>query len=424
MESQTESENNIQIKNISRDDFDFLNLIGKGGFSLVWKVKYKLTNEFFALKEMSKKRILDGNMKNNILKELRILSKLKHPFISNLHFAFQDLDYLYLVTDLFTGGDLQYNFEKQGKFSEKQVKFFIACVIQGLSYIHKNNIIHKDIKPQNLILDEKGYVHIIDFGISRENDRNNYLHTSGTYVYSAPEIFFKKHYSFSFDFYSIGVIMFLFMNKYYPYSGTKEQIKEQIEYKTPIHIHSPTGWDYQSINFTRRLLEINPEKRLGNENGIKELKEHPWFNKFPWEELKNKTLQAPYIPKENNNLKINIPVINNKTPTNISSISTNFDYQKFSGNENEFNDYYFNKNDKKEEKKKINSPKKQINKSKKNNLINLKILRESIKNKIEKYDEIEKENEINKKRITKNTKENKIRINYNYIQLYDNFKNK
>ena len=180
----------------------------------------------------------------------------------------------------------------------------------------------------------------------------------------------------------------------------------------------------QSINFTRRLLEINPEKRLGNENGIKELKEHPWFNKFPWEELKNKTLQAPYIPKENNNLKINIPIINNKTPTNISSISTNFEYQKFSGNENEFNDYYFNKNDKKEEKKKINSPKKQINKSKKNNLINLKILRESIKNKIEKYDEIEKENEINKKRITKNTKENKIRINYNYIQLYDNFKNK
>ena len=420
----TESENDIKIKKISKDDFDFLNLIGKGGFSYVWKVKYKLTNELFALKEMSKKRILDSHMKHNIFNELRILSKLKHPFISNLHFAFQDLDNLYLVTDLFTGGDLKSHIEKKGKFSEKQAKFFIACIIQGLSYIHKNNIIHRDIKPNNLMLDEKGYVHIIDFGISRENDRNNYLHNSCTYVYCAPEIFFKKHYSFSFDYYSIGVIMFVLMNKYYPYFGTKEQIKEQIEisinYKTFINIHIPKGWDYQSKNFTKSLLEINPEKRLGNENGIKELKEHPWFNKFPWEKLKNKTLEAPYIPKENINFVINIPRINNKTPNNISSISTNFAYQKISGNENEFCDYYFNKNDRKEENKKIKSPKKQINKSKKNNLNNLKSLRESLIKEIEKCDVME--TEVTKKRNTKST--NKIRINYNYVQLYNNFKKK
>ena len=117
MKSEIESQNDILIKEISKDDFVFLNLIGKGGFSYIWKVKYKLTNELFALKEMSKKKILDRHMKHNILNELRILSKLKHPFISNLHFAFQDLDNLYLVTDLFSGGDLQHHIKKKEKFS-------------------------------------------------------------------------------------------------------------------------------------------------------------------------------------------------------------------------------------------------------------------------------------------------------------------
>lgn len=295
----SESDNIPQDKKISKDDFDFLLLIGKGGFSKVWKVKYKLTNEIFALKEISKLRILAKNIRKNIFWELDILSKLKHPFLLNLHFAFQDSEHLYIVTDFFSRGDLCYHIDQDIIFTESQTKFFIACIIHGLSYLHKKNIIHRDLKANNLMFDSKGYLHIIDFGLSKEKDRDNYLYNHCTYLYAAPEILFKNNYSFSSDFYSIGVIALFLMYRVFPYTGTKEEMREQMK-QTKIHIIEKEGWDIKSKFFVKGLLEINPEKKLGNKNGIKELKEHPWFKNFLWEKLKNKTLLPPFIPKENN----------------------------------------------------------------------------------------------------------------------------
>ena len=109
-----------ETQSLSPNLFDFKYIIGKGGFGKVWKVVLKKTGEFFALKEMSKAKIIDKKSEKSIKYERDLLVKLKHPFIVNMHFAFQDKENLYLVMDLLTGGDLRYHISKQKKFTEEQ----------------------------------------------------------------------------------------------------------------------------------------------------------------------------------------------------------------------------------------------------------------------------------------------------------------
>ena len=137
---------------VNRNNFEFLYIIGRGGFGKVWKVRLKNTNEFFALKEMFKVKVIDRRSEFSIMSERNLLSKLKHPFIVNMHFAFQDFSKLYLVMDLLTGGDLRYHIAKIKTFTEIQTKFFLANLIIALEYIHSQKIIHRDIKPENHIL--------------------------------------------------------------------------------------------------------------------------------------------------------------------------------------------------------------------------------------------------------------------------------
>ena len=122
------------------------------------------------MKIMSKPKIIRKNSVKNVLNEKILLSQLHNPFLVNMVFSFQDLDNLYLIMDLLLGGDLRYHLNKSEIFNEIQLKFFMSCVISGLNYLHLNHIIHKDIKPENLVFDSKGYLHITDFGIPKYSD--------------------------------------------------------------------------------------------------------------------------------------------------------------------------------------------------------------------------------------------------------------
>ena len=119
------------------------------------------------MKEMAKARILAKKSVNSVMNERKILSYIKHSFIVNMQYAFQDRESLYLVMDLMPGGDLRYHLGRQKHFSEEQTKFMMCCVVLGLEYIHNNGVIHRDIKPENLVFDSKGYLCITDFGIAR-----------------------------------------------------------------------------------------------------------------------------------------------------------------------------------------------------------------------------------------------------------------
>ena len=151
MIEQNKNSNNNQSKpqkhTLNKNNFKFLYVIGKGGFGRVWKIQSKKTKTTYALKEMSKLKIIDKKSEKSINSEREFLSKLNHSFIVNMHYAFQDRDNLYLVMDLLNGGDLRYHISRYRKFSEEQTRFFLANIIYAIDYIHSNNVIHRDIKP-------------------------------------------------------------------------------------------------------------------------------------------------------------------------------------------------------------------------------------------------------------------------------------
>ena len=347
-----DAKNNNNNK-IAKNNFKFLCVIGKGGFGRVWKIQSKKTQKVFALKEMSKLKIIDKKSEKSINTEREFLSRLNHPFIVNMHYAFQDKENLYLVMDMLSGGDLRYHVSRYRKFSEEQTRFFIANMVYALQYIHSHNVIHRDIKPENLVLDEKGYVRITDFGIAKENLPDNSSETSGTPGYMAPEVMKAKNHSFPVDFFAIGVIGYEFMLGRRPYYGkNRKEIKEQM-LSTPAVIKEENiahGWSQDSAKFINLLLKRKEEKRLGYKNGATELMNHPWLKYYPWNELKNKTLLAPFVPEEIDNFDKHycesIDKISEETQIRYEEIYLSSYFK------NAFVDFFFNGDDEKEIKKK------------------------------------------------------------------------
>ena len=162
------------------------------------------------MKQMSKAKIITKKMINNVLQEKQILSSLYHPFIVNMYCTFQDKDNLYMLIDYLSCSELRY-----------QIKFLTAYVFTRLDYLHLRGVVHKDIKPENLICDEKGYVRITDFGITKKTEWDISNEISGTLGYMAPEVFFKRNKAFpESDFFSLGVVLYEIVTGNKPYLAT------------------------------------------------------------------------------------------------------------------------------------------------------------------------------------------------------------
>ena len=251
------------------------------------------------MKELSKLKIIFKNNIKNVLIERELLTKLNYPFLIKMHFSFQDKDYLYFILDYKECSDLRYYYFKDIRFNEQQSKFIISCLILSLEYIHTNKIVHRDLKPENLIFDNNGYVYLTDFGIARKLN-NNYdidMDCGGSPGYMAPEILIKQRYTFTADYFAIGVILYELMLLSRPYFGNRKNIRNQMkEDEKQISINEvPSGWNIEVCDLINKLILINPEKRLGNK-GINEIKSHPWLKYYDWKSLYLKKLNSPFIP--------------------------------------------------------------------------------------------------------------------------------
>ncbi|CAG9314032.1 unnamed protein product [Blepharisma stoltei] len=300
-----EKPNHQEVDNpiLSRYHFNFINIIGRGGFGRVWKVELKKSKKFYAMKEMLKLRVVSKRSVSSVMNERRLLSMIKHPFIVNMQYAFQDRENLYLAMDLMTGGDLRYHLSQNKRFTEEQTKFFVACIITGLEYLHINGIIHRDIKPENLVFDHKGYLRITDFGISKVIAPENYRDTSGTPGYMAPEVMCRQNHGMAVDYFAVGVMGYEFMTGRRPYLGrNRKEIKEQILARQVQLKKSdvPPGWSMEAADFINKLLQRKAQNRLGNK-GPSEVKNHAWLRDFQWKKLLEKSLDAPFLPPRQEN---------------------------------------------------------------------------------------------------------------------------
>ena len=293
------------------------------------------------MKIMSKVKIIKKNSIKNILNEKNLLSKLKNPFLVNMIVSFQDKDNLYLIMDLLLGGDLRYHINQKKKFDENELKFIMSCTILGLDYLHKNNIIHKDIKPENLVFDSNGYLHITDLGISKIYHEDNAKENSGTPGYMAPEVLFHKNHGFSVDFFALGVIGYEIIMGKRPYNGRdkrdlrKDIVSRQVKIKED---NRPEGWSDNAIDFINGLIQRKVDKRLGNDN-IMELKNHPWFEDLNWDDLINQVIDAPFKPPMDGNYYHNLEEnekIGEETELCYEEIRKREEYSKY------FEDYTFN----------------------------------------------------------------------------------
>ena len=340
---------------LTKASFKFLSIIGRGGFGKVWKVYSKKYKTIYAMKEMSKTKIIDKRSEKSVKAERDLLEMMHHPFIINMHFSFQDNDHLYITMDLLTGGDLRYHLCRKKKFSEPETKFFIACIILSLEYIHTNNIIHRDLKPENLVMDNKGYVKLTDFGIAKFYVKENYKETSGTPGYMAPEVMCSQNHTIAVDYFALGVIGYEFMNGKRPYVGkNRKEIKSKI-LTTQVQVKKgmvPQGWSVESADFINRLIQRKPANRLGL-RGPTEVKEHLWFKDYDWKNLYCGKLISPFQPKDEDNFDYNYCNEPDKLGANTQERYYNImSSQKYKEAFVEF--YYFNRLSKKTGKERNN----------------------------------------------------------------------
>ncbi|KAL1305879.1 hypothetical protein AAFC00_004029 [Neodothiora populina] len=276
-------------------DFTISRTLGTGSFGRVHLVQSKHNQRFYAVKVLKKAQVVKMKQVEHTNDERRMLQKVKHPFLITLWGTFQDSKNLYMVMDFIEGGELFSLLRKSQRFPNPVAKFYAAEVTLALDYLHSLNIIYRDLKPENLLLDRHGHLKITDFGFAKEVPDITWT-LCGTPDYLAPEVVSSKGYNKSVDWWSLGILIFEMLCGFTPFwdSGSPLKIYENIlrgRVKYPPYVH-PDAQDLLS-----KLITHDLTKRLGNlHGGSKDVMQHPWFAEVTWERLAKKDIDAPYVP--------------------------------------------------------------------------------------------------------------------------------
>ena len=249
------------------------------------------------MKVLKKEVLLKRKQVVHTQTERRILEGITHPFLVSLRFAFQTEDKLYMILDYFTGGELFFHLKSSGRFSEELARFYTAELTLALECLHKNTIVYRDIKPENVLLDEEGHIRLTDFGLSKESITGDTLtHTfCGTPEYLAPEIIHGAGYNTAVDWWSLGTLLYEMLTGLPPFFNTNINVMYEKIMRAPLTFPAYVSADAKSL--LAGLLERNPTKRLGGgPRGADEIKEHPFFASIDWNALLEKKVTPPFRP--------------------------------------------------------------------------------------------------------------------------------
>ncbi|KAK0383609.1 hypothetical protein NLU13_9520 [Sarocladium strictum] len=281
--------------NVNLNHFRLLRVVGRGAFGKVRIVERKDTGLSFALKYIRKDEVVRSESVRNIIRERRMLEHVNHPFICNLRYSFQDIEYMYLVVDLMSGGDLRFHISRK-TFTEEAVRFWIAELGCALRYIHGQNIIHRDVKPDNVLLDADGHVHLTDFNVASDVVSGRTLTSkSGTLAYLAPEVYAGKGYDVRADWWSLGVLFYECIYNKRPFDGNSENsLGAQIQAASPKYPVTQPPVSLPCLYAIGAALDPNPDTRMGAtwESFIY----NDFFKAIDFDLLEKKMIEPVFVP--------------------------------------------------------------------------------------------------------------------------------
>lgn len=323
------------------NSFESLKIIGRGAFGEVHLVRMKGTEKVYAMKKLKKTKMIEKDQVAHVRAERNALADAEsayddNPWITRLYYSFQDAHYLYLIMEFVPGGDMMTHLIKMDTFSEDVTRFYIGETIIAINSIHELNYIHRDIKPDNLLLDKNGHIKLSDFGLctglqtTRVKDLSQSLQgtshelssqdqnslrqsrsqrfdswrgkrrvlaysTVGTPDYIAPEVFLKEGYTEVCDWWSVGVIMFEMLVGYPPFCSetAQETYRRIINWKHTLRFPEDCHISLEAKHLIQALC-CDQHERLGK-GGIEEIKKHPFFKGIDWDKIRE--LQAPIVPE-------------------------------------------------------------------------------------------------------------------------------
>jgi serine/threonine protein kinase len=318
-------ENYVQLREYAqryRIDMKSLNLfriVGRGAFGNVSAVSKNDSGRVYALKEMNKRMMKAKNLMDHTDNEIKILKLLKTPFCTRLWFVFQDDENLYVIMDYCNGGDLRWHLtnraEKQSTtgyrcFSEADARFYAAEILMALEHLHDKDIVYRDLKPNNVLMNSRGHVQLSDFGLGdflADHKSGACSTLSGTPGYWAPEVCARLRYRTEADIWSFGVVLYYFLaghrpkwkpvnGKWSPFDSEDNQEREKLAKEAKLDacdmtpVAYPAHFSEEAKDLLSKIFEYDQHKRIS----IPDMQRHPFFASIQWGNLA--TVEAPYIP--------------------------------------------------------------------------------------------------------------------------------
>ncbi|XP_027793828.1 serine/threonine-protein kinase 32B isoform X2 [Marmota flaviventris] len=257
---------------VSFDHFQILRAIGKGSFGKVCIVQKRDTKKMYAMKYMNKQKCIERDEVRNVFRELQVMQGLEHPFLVNLWYSFQDEEDMFMVVDLLLGGDLRYHLQQSVHFTEGTVKLYICELALALEYLQRHHIIHRDIKPDNILLDEH-----------------------------APEVFQVyvdggPGYSYPVDWWSLGVTAYELLRGWRPYEiHSATPIDEILSMFKVERVHYSSTWCKGMVALLKKLLTKDPESRLSS---LSDVQSAPYLADMNWDAVFEKALTPGFVPNK------------------------------------------------------------------------------------------------------------------------------